>query len=167
MPTVNIIPNGMHLIIQVISLVILYFLFRRFLWAPMKKFLEKRQAFIAEEFNQAQATKEEANELNQQAQMQIKKAGDEAQEIIENSQERAKTMYDQMIAAAQEETDKKMLQAQAAIEQERATAYTELKKDMAQMTITLTENLIKKEIDEKVHQDLFDDFIAKVGGSDE
>lgn len=167
MPEIQIIPEWTHLIVQISSTLILFVIIRIFAWAPAKEFLNKRQEIITQELSQADKVKEEAMALKQTFEVQISGAKEEARKIVENSKQQAKIAHDQILADAREEASQKIAKASTAIEQERKVTYAQMKEDIINITVSSTEKLIKKEIDEKVHDELFNDFVAKVGGSNE
>jgi len=166
-PEITVIPDWTHFLIQISSTLILFVVIKMFAWAPIKEFLKKRQEIIAAELNQAEVVKEEALALKQDFETQLKGAKEEARKIVEDSKNQAKMTHNQILANAQEEAKQKMAKASMAIEQERRVAYAQMKEDLVNISVSSTEMLIKKEIDEEVHQELFNDFVAKVGGSNE
>jgi len=167
MPEITIIPNWEHFIVQICSTLILFFVIRHFAWGPMKEFLRKRQEIVSEEINKAEKIREEAMTLKNDFDVKIKEAQEEARNIIEASKTQAKITHDQIIIEANEEAKQKIAKASLAIEQERKVTYAQLKEDIINITVSSTEKLIKKEIDDKVHEDLFNEFVVEVGGSNE
>ena len=167
LPEITVIPNWTHFIVQICATLILFFVIRHFAWGPMKGFLKKRQDIVTEELNHAEKIKEEAMTLKTDFESQIQEAKEEARKIVENSKNQAKVAHDQIIVAAQEEAQQKINKALVTIEQERKMTYAQLKEDIINITVSSTEKLIKKEIDGNVHNNLFDDFVAEVGGNNE
>lgn len=166
-PEITVIPDWTHFLVQICSTLILLVVIKMFAWAPIKEFLIKRQEIVSEELNQAEVVKEEALSLKNDFEAQLQGAKEEARKIVEDSKNQAKMTHDQIIANAQEEARKKLDKASIAIEQERRVAYAQMKEDLINISVSSTEMLIKKEIDGEVHQELFNDFVAKVGGSNE
>ncbi|MCL1991036.1 MAG: F0F1 ATP synthase subunit B [Defluviitaleaceae bacterium] len=160
---IEIMPDWTQLLIQLLSLCILLFAFKRFAWEPTKAFLAKRQAFLNSGFEEAKTMKTEALNLKEKYETQIEQAEVEAEKIVEASKADGKTAYDEMVTAARAEAEQELAKAALAIEQDRKMAHTKIKEEIASMTISGAKQIIKKEIDAKVHQQLFDDFIAKVG----
>ena len=163
MPTVEIIPSIEQMIIQLISLIVLLVVFKRYGWGPTKKFIEKRKEILASQFDEAKRAKEESLELKRQYEEQISKANDEAQYIIESSKEQGKKEYDEIISEARSQASQKIAKASEAIEQDVKNAQEKIKEDIIEIAVSGAEQLIKKEIDAKAHQRLFDDFVATIG----
>lgn len=163
MPTIEIIPDFRGLIIQLLSLIFLFVMFKRHGWEPAKAFLAKRQALVSAQFNEAEKTKEEAMSLKQTYEQQMMNVEEESERLIEASKNEGKQAYNDMLFEAKKEVEQKQAKADATIEQERKVAHEKIKEELVDLTISGVEQIIKKEIDAKVHQQLFDDFIAKVG----
>ena len=161
---IYIVPSLENIVIQLISLVVLLLVFKRFGWAPTKRFLEKRQEIIASKFTEAQEAKEESLELKRQYEEHLKGATQEAQQIIESSREEGKKVYENMIMDARREANEKLQRADEAIQQDVRNAKDKIKEDIIEIAVSSTERLIKKELDGADHERLFEDFIANVGG---
>jgi len=164
MVNIEVIPDMQHLIIQLIALVILLIVFKRYGWAPTKRFLDKRQEIIASKFTEAQAAKEESLELKRQYEEHLSKVNEEAHHIIESSREEGKKVYENIILDARREASEKLLRADEAISQDVRNAQNKIKEDIIEIAVSSTERLIKKELDERDHKRLFDDFITNIGG---
>ena len=161
---IYIVPNLENVILQLASLVILLLVFKRFGWAPTKRFIEKRQEIIASKITEAEVAKEESLELKRQYEEQLSKATDEAHQIIESSREEGKKVYENIILDARREASEKLFRADEAIQQDVRSAQSRIKEDIIEIAVSSTERLIKKELNEEDHKRLFDDFIVNVGG---
>jgi len=160
---IYIVPSLENIIIQLVSLVILLLVFKRFGWAPTKRFIEKRQEIISSRLSDAEVAKEESLELKRQYEEHLSKATDEAHQIIESSREEGKKVYENIILEARKEASEKLLRADEAIQQDVRSAQNRIKEDIIEIAVSSTERLIKKELDGEDHKRLFDDFIANVG----
>ena len=147
-------PDLVNFTLQILSTLVLFLVIKRFAWAPMKEFLRKRQELVSQEINHAEMLKADAMALKQSAEAQVQVARDEAREIVENSKKQAQHMHDEIVSAAD-------------IEQERKAVYAQIRSDIVELAVSSAEKMIEKEIDANVHNELFDQFIAKVGGSHE
>ena len=105
--------------------------------------------------------------LKQSAEAQVQVARDEAREIVENSKKQAQHMHDEIVSNARKEAQQKLSKAAADIEQERKAVYAQIRSDIVELAVSSAEKMIEKEIDANVHNELFDQFVAKVGGSHE
>ena len=167
MPTIEIIPDIRQIIIQMISLIFLFFMFKRYGWNPTKAFLAKRQELIASQFEAAQSAERDALALKDEYEQHIATMETEGQQLIANHIEQGKIAYEGILADARHLAEERLAHVQATMAQDRKMAYDQLKTEIIDLTIDGASQIIKKEINPDVHEQLFADFIAKVGGLDE
>jgi len=166
-PNIEIIPNWTQLILQLVSLCFLFFVFKRFAWIPTKAFLSERQAFLNVGFQEAEDAKKEGQQFKEEYEARLSQVEIEAEEIIEASRAQGRLHYDEMIADARGEVSDKLAKVALAIEDDKLVAQAKLKEEILDLVASGAEAVIKKEIDAKTHEQLFADFIAKVGDEDE
>ncbi len=160
-------PDLVNFTLQIVSTLLLFAVIKYFAWAPMKEFLHKRQELVSQEINHANALKADAKALKESAEAQVQVARDEAREIVENSKKQAQHMHDEIVSNARKEAQQKLSKATADIEQERKAVYAQIRSDIVNLAVSSAEKMIEKEIDANVHDELFNQFVAKVGGSHE
>lgn len=164
---IYIMPDLVNFTLQILSTLLLFLVIKYFAWAPMKEFLRKRQELVSQEINRAEMLKSDAIALKKSAEAQVQVARDEAREIVENSKKQAQHMHDEIVSNARKEAQQKLSKAAADIEQERKAVYSKIRSDIVELAVSSAEKMIEKEIDSNVHNELFDQFVAKVGGSHE
>ena len=163
MPAIEIMPDFRQLIIQLISLVFLFFMFKRYGWQPMKAFLDKRQEIVSAQFKEAEAIKADALILKSTYEQHMSNAEEDGQRIIEASRDQGKQVYDEIVSEAQKNAEQKLAKAAVAIEQDKKNAHDKIKEEIIDITMSGVEQMIKKEMDAEIHEQLFADFVAKVG----
>ncbi|BEH91746.1 MAG: F0F1 ATP synthase subunit B [Turicibacter sp.] len=164
---IYIMPDLVNFTLQIVSTLLLFLVIKYFAWAPMKEFLRKRQELVSQEINRAEMLKSDAIALKKSAEAQVQVAREEAREIVENSKKQAQHMHDEIVSNARKEAQQKLSKAAADIEQERKAVYSKIRSDIVELAVSSAEKMIEKEIDADVHNELFDQFVAKVGGSHE
>lgn len=148
---------------QLLNFALQLFLFKRFLFEPVKKILEKRQ----QEVNTVYADAEQANIAAQEAkksyESHLANARIEAEEITNKAVASAKLQSEQIISEAKTESDKLRTKATADIELERQRAMSEAKSEISKIAVEIASKLVEKEIDENTHSALIDSFIDEIG----
>ncbi len=148
---------------QLLNFALQLFLFKRFLFEPVKKILEKRQ----QEVNTVYADAEQANIAAQEAkksyESHLANARIEAEEITNKAVASAKLQSEQIISEAKTESDKLRTKATADIELERQRAMSEAKSEISKIAVEIASKLVEKEIDENTHNALIDSFIDEIG----
>ena len=93
----------------------------------------------------------------------MQQAKDKAGEILATAQKNAATQSDEIIRAANEQAIAMKSKAEADIAQERRKAVNELKGEIGSMAMEIAGKVIEREISEKDHAKLIDEFIENVG----
>jgi len=164
---INVMPDLTNLLMQLISTAILLIVVRHFAWAPMQAFLKARSELVTKEITAAEEAKALAEELKTAAESEIVTARNQAKTIVANSEQQAQKVRESILEDASLEAKRKLDKAALEIELERKKLYANVQKDIVDLAIASAENLIEKEIDSKNHEQLFNKFLKKVGGSHE
>jgi len=157
----------MTFIVQIVSTLVLFFIVSKFAVKPMKKLLAVREQLIADQFAEAEATKADAQVALDEAQKEIKSARFEAEKIVEVAKEDATVKGAAIVEQGRVDAELEMKKASEEIKRERQNMLDTTKKEIAAVTTMATEKLIRKEINADVHQNLFEEFVTLVGGSNE
>ena len=154
-------------IAQILNLFIQIALFKKFLFKPVKKIIEQRQAEVDAVYLEAETAK--TNALTAQADYEEKMldARKEAESIRSEAIDEAKQKSAQLIAEAKAEADAMREKASRDIELERAKVMSRAKDEISGMAVEIAEKLVKKELDENVQIALAEQFINEIGGSDD
>lgn len=150
-------------IAQICNLFIQIFLIKKFLYKPIKEVIAKRHALATEELDKARISNEEAEKLKAEYQADIAKAKDEANEIISAANRTAIRKSDEIIASANREAMAIRNKAENDIELERKAAVNEIKDEIGSMAVDIASKVIEREVNEKDHKKLIDEFIENVG----
>lgn len=159
--------NVTTFVIQLIATATLFVVIGIFFAKPMKEFMAKRQAFIQASFDEAEGAKNNAKLAQEEALSQMKVAKKDAQQIIETAKEEADIKQEAILEQARKDAEVEMKKAGETIQRERQKMYDQAKEEIATIATAATKKLIKKEIDEQAHDDLFAEFVGLVGGSHE
>ena len=148
-----------------LNMLILFFLVKKFLFKPVTEIIEKRQGEIDDMYQNANLAKENALSLEGQYNEKIQLAKDEAGEIVRNATVYAKKREDEIVSEARETAVAMAQKASAQIEQEKKKAYQDIKTEISEISVSIAEKIMQREISEKDHQDLIAKFIENVGES--
>lgn len=160
---INLEPNWISIIQVTISVVILYFILRHFLYEPVSKFMRERQENIQKDINGAKTLKKDATALRNQYELKINEAHAEGQEIIETSRRRGKELKEDILEDAREEAQSIVDRARREIELEKEKALQEIKLQAGDMAILIASRIVDEQVDMNVQQDMIDKFIDEVG----
>lgn len=150
-------------IFQICNLLILTLGVKHFLFKPVQNILKQRSEQVETLYTEAEKAQGDANALKEEYETRLASARQEATEIVQSATQRAAARSDEMVSAARAEAAALKSKASAEIENQRLKAAGELKNDISELALELAGRVVEKEIDEKTHKALIDDFISRVG----
>ena len=155
--------NLWSILFSLLNLVILFVLAKKFLYKPVKKMLNERQATIDASYKKAEEAELSAQKSKEEYEKRLESAKDEADDIIKNAVSTAKAREKDIIADAKEESEHIIRQAKENAELEIKRSQEVIKDEIVDVSTKLTEKLLEREINEKDHADLIDSFIDEIG----
>ena len=148
-------------IAQICNLFIQMYLIKRFLFKPINEMLEKRRAAADAEITDAEAAKKEANAIKEEYEQNMQEA--KAKEILESARKTATLQSEKIVKEASEQAAALKNKAEKEIAQEKKKAVNEVKGEIGGIAMDIAGKVIEREINEKDHEKLIDEFISNVG----
>ncbi len=145
------------------NLLILFLLIKKFLFKPVNNMLEQRQKEIDDMYNTAHSAKTNAKNMERELSERLADAKGEAGEILKNASIAARKREDEIIEEAREKAHRIVERAKEDIEQEKKKAYEEIKGDIAEISVSIAEKVVAREIRMGDHEVLISQFIDDVG----
>ena len=139
------------------------FLIKRFLFKPINEMLEKRRAAADAEITDAEAAKKEANAIKEEYEQNMQEAKAKANEILESARKTATLQSEKIVKEASEQAAALKNKAEKEIAQEKKKAVNEVKGEIGGIAMDIAGKVIEREINEKDHEKLIDEFISNVG----
>ena len=155
--------NLWQILISLLNLLILFLLFKKFLFGPVNKMLAKRQGEIDAIYDAADEAKRIAEEDKLLWDEKISTAKAESDEIIKKAQDSAKRQGATIVTNAKEQADGIIRQAETQAQLEMKKAEEGIKKEIVEVSTALANKLLEREINAEDHRDLIDSFIEKIG----
>ncbi len=155
-------PNPGTIFWMLIIFGIVLFVLRKFAWKPILNALSEREESIATALNTAEAARKEVEGLKADNEKVIAEARREKDIILKEARE----IKDKIVAEAKDkanlEGQKSIEQARQQIQAEKTAAISEIKKQVAELSVLIAEKVIKKELSnlgeqEKMVNGLIDD----------
>ena len=131
---------------------ILYLILRKFFWEKIKKFMDDRAAAVQDAIDAAEAVNKRADEKMANYSKRIANVEEEGREIIKASKQQADAQAQIIIEEARQQASDIIAKAEKTIEQEKAQAMEEMRKEIASIAMLAAEQIVGKEI-ENVGQD--------------
>lgn len=136
-----------------VTFVILLFLLAKFAWKPILKAVKDRETSIEAALKSADKAREEMERLKSDNEQILREARAERDGILRDAREISEKMVSEAKAKASAEGNKVIEQAREQIENQKMAAITELKNQVAKMSIDIAEKVIRKELSDKANQE--------------
>lgn len=134
-----------------VSFLTVLFILAKFAWPIIMKSLSEREESIAEALNSAKKAKEEMAAMQADNERLIQQARAERDQMLKEARDTKDAIVAEARNKAQTEANKIMAQARESINTEKMAAITELKNQVATMSIEIAEKILRQELsqDEK------------------
>ena len=154
-------------IFSIINFLILMFVLYKCCWKMVVRVMKERQQGISDSLNKAEAARKEAEETHAMLQTEIDNARREAKRIVDESKKAGEAVKQDNIQQARATAEELTTRAELEIEGKKQEAVTELRNQVADMVVTVTEKLLKENISREQQLALVDKYIAEVGEKNE
>ncbi len=134
---------------------IVFFILKKFAWKPILASLKERETGIADSIATAERVKAEMAQMKSENEALLAKAREERAQILKE----ARDIKDKMISEAKEqakvEANKIITEANAAIQQQKMAALTDVKNQVGMLVIDVAEKVLRRELQSKNDQETY------------
>lgn len=152
-----------NIFFNIINVIVLYILMKRFLFKPVTEMMEKRKNAIETSCADAENNNKEALKLKQEYQEALKTADVQALDIIKEAMKRALEEHDIQIKETKEEAAKLLEDATKSIELEQKLSLQNIKAEVAGIAMLAATKVIQKNMDDNTNNQIINDFLAEAG----
>ncbi|AMW16772.1 F0F1 ATP synthase subunit B [Glaesserella parasuis] len=150
------------LIGQLIAFALFVWFCMKFVWPPLIKAIETRQANIADALASAENAKQEQADTKVLVEQELAKAREEAQHIIDLATKRRNEILESVQAEAEAEKAKIIEQGYAEVENERRRVQEELRQKVAALAVAGAEKIVGRSVDAAANNDIIDKLVAEL-----
>ena len=148
---------------QTIIFILLIFLLKKYAWKPILDAVNEREEGIKNALLSAEKAKEEMASLQLDNEETLKKARAERDSLLKEAREIKQQLIDDAKNEAQSEAKKIISQAQETIQNEKKAAISDLKNQVASLSIDIAEKVLKEKLsDDKTQMNLVKDLVKDV-----
>jgi F-type H+-transporting ATPase subunit b len=133
-------------IIQSVLMLVVIFLMIKFAWKPIISALDEREEGIKNALESAEKAKQEIESISSSNEELLRQAREERDAMLKEAREMKAKMIAEAESNAEAEAAKIIASAKEAIEVEKKEALAELKAEVAQLSISVAEKLLKEEL---------------------
>lgn len=129
-----------------IAFLVVLFLLRNMAWGPILTALKEREESIATALNEADKARSEMSALQADNERLLQEARAERDSMLREAREMADKLVADAKGKAKEEAAREAESAREAIATERKAAVAELKSEVAKLSVSIAEQLIRAEL---------------------
>ena len=132
---------------------VFFFLLAKFAWKPILGMIKAREETIKNSLEAAEKAKEEMVKLQSDNEAILRKAREDREAILKEAKEIKGNIIAEAKEKASTETQKSIEQARQQIQAEKTAAINDIKKQVAELSVTIAEKVLKKELSNKGEQE--------------
>lgn len=158
-----IIPSAGLIFWQLFGFLALLFILIKFAWKPMLATLAEREASIDGALKAAEQARKDMANLKAENEKLLQEARLERDVILKKAHEASAKMIEDAKNESAKVAAQQIENAKAVIETEKRAALTEVKNQVAFLTLEVTEKLLRRNLsDEKAQKALVDEFVKDI-----
>ena len=138
-----------------LAFLIVFYILKKYAWKPILTSLNEREKTISDSIATAEKVKAEMAQLKSENEALLVKAREERAVMIKEAKDTADKMLSEAKDKAKSEYDRIVFEAQAAIEQRKMAAITELKNQVGNLVIEVSEKILRRELNNKQEQETY------------
>jgi len=132
---------------------ILFFILAKLAWPVILKMISDREKFIQKQLTQAEQVREEMKNLKSEHQQLLVEAKEERNKILSDARKMAEKIDDDAKLRRDKETDAMLAETREAIKNEKMKALTEIKNEIANLSIEVAEKILREELKDESRQE--------------
>lgn len=130
----------------------------------LNRTLDERAALIQGRMEEAETTRQEAEQLRMQYNEQLADARNQSNQLIDEARADAERLRAEILARAEEEATQIKARATEDLAAERGRLVQDLRGQVAALSVELAGKIVQRELDPAQHQALVDQYINELSG---
>jgi F-type H+-transporting ATPase subunit b len=162
----NLYPHAAELVVGLIAFAVIFFFMWKWVLPRAAQLLDERRAQIQGKLENAEQTRQQAEQELADYRSQLANARDEGNRIIEEARKTADQLRRDIQANAEQEAQATVVRAQEEIRAERDRVFQELRTQVGEIAVDLAGRVVNKELDKSSHERLIDEYIDEVASGE-
>ena len=154
-----------NLLFSLITVVVLVLILKKFFFEKVHQFMEARQQQVVNTLQEAQTTREEAQQKLEEDEAQMAFAESEKREIIKKAMQEAQAQAGAVLETASKEAGQVREQTRREIERDKMIAKKELQREIGDMAVLAAGKIIGEELNPKRQAEVVEKIIEEAEDS--
>lgn len=139
----------------VLAFAIVFFILAKYAWKPILKSLNDREKNISDSILSAEKVRAEMAELKSENEILLSKAREERAIMMREAKETRDKIIMEAKEQARQEMNKIVADAQSTINQQKMAAITDLKNQVGNLVLEVSEKVLRRELSNKEEQEKY------------
>ena len=155
--------NLWQILISLANLLVMFLILQKFLFKPVQKVVNERQAQVGRIYDDANQDRNAAASMKQEYEARLATARDEADSLVRNAVATAQRRSDAIVAEAAGQASHLKQKAEEEIAREKQQMLFDVRSEISDMAVSIASKVVEREIDKKDHDHFVEEFIRNVG----
>jgi F-type H+-transporting ATPase subunit b len=134
---------------------IVFFILAKYAWKPILRSLDQREKNISDSILSAENVRKEMAALKSENEALLTKAREERSQMMREAKETRDKIIQEAKEQARKETSKIVADAQSVIHQQKMAAITDLKNQVGNLVLEVSEKVLRRELNNKEDQEKY------------
>ncbi|MBQ9263498.1 MAG: F0F1 ATP synthase subunit B [Clostridia bacterium] len=155
--------NIWQILISLINLLIMFLILKKFLFKPVKKVMDTREAQVSKIYDEADRSRNDANQMKNEYEQRLATARQEADSMIKTATQTAQRKGDQIVFDAKAQASHVKQKAEEEIAQQKKQMLQDVRSEISELAVDIASKVVEREINQKDYDGFVDEFIKNVG----
>ena len=146
----------------ILTFLLLLMVLAKFAWKPLLEMLDERQKSIDDSLLSAEKARLELAGINKESEAILSKSRTQAQTIVADAKSAADKLKEDIVSKAKEEAGGQLKKAKNQISVEKDRALLEIRQEVVELSITVAEKIIKKNLSKDDNASIIEDSLNKL-----
>ncbi len=155
--------NLWQILISLANLLIIFWVFKRFLFKPVQKVMNARQEQVDKIYSDAEQDRSAAVSMKQEYEARLATAREEADGLVRNAVQTAQRRSDAIVAEATSQASHLKQKAEEEIARDKKQMLLDVKSEISDIAVSIASKVVEREIKKDDHERFVEEFIKNVG----
>ena len=141
---------------MLLAFLVIFFFLAKYGFPAITKMVEERKAYIDESLRKAHEANEKLANIQQEGETLLKEARERQAQILSEAAYTRDAIVEQAQVKAREEGARIILEAKAQIEAEKQSAISDIRKQVAELSVTVAEKILRERLSGDARLQMFD-----------
>ena len=155
--------NLWQILISLANLLIIFYVFKRFLFKPVQKMMNARQEQVDKIYSDAEQDRNDAVSMKQEYEARLASAREEADGLVRNAVQTAQRRGEAIVAEANSQASHLKQKAEEEIARDKKQMLLDVKGEISDIAVSIASKVVEREIKKEDHDRFVEEFIKNVG----